>query len=74
MRHFHIIGALFRGCILPMQRLKSALSNRGGNNSRQLEVVCHAPPVTSIVATLSRFPLSPFDRQRLVRSLCENFD
>jgi hypothetical protein len=54
---FHILGALPRGCTLLVQPLKSALSNRRGNDSRQLEVVCHALHLSSTASPLSRFPL-----------------
>jgi hypothetical protein len=42
MHLLHIIGVLFLGTLL-LERPKSALSDRGGNNGRQLEVVSHAP-------------------------------
>jgi hypothetical protein len=38
-----IIGILSLGTLL-VQRFNSALSNRGGNNRRQLKVVSHAAP------------------------------
>ena len=45
---FRITGFLFRRRTWLEQRLESALSDRGGDNGRQLEVVSHAPPITSI--------------------------
>jgi hypothetical protein len=41
---FHIAGFLFRRRALLVQRLTSTLSNRSGNNGRQLEVVGHVAP------------------------------
>jgi hypothetical protein len=41
---FRITGVLFRRRTWLVRRLKSALSDRRGNNGRQLEVVSHAPP------------------------------
>jgi hypothetical protein len=55
---------------LLVQRLKSALSDRRGNNGRQLEVVSHAPPITSIAR---HFPLSRFDRHRFGWSFSETY-
>ncbi len=65
MRLLRIIGVPSLGALL-LQRPKFALSDRGGNNAGQLEVVSHAVPFDSIA--FSRFAPKAFDNRMTMRS------